>query len=63
MLKYKFSSREIDWSDKTVKLVESIKYKCLICGTTFDWDDKWEEVRKLHIKEEVDQHHNEHIIP
>lgn len=62
MNKYKFIKNEVDWSDKTVKLVEKIQYKCLICGITFDWDDKWDKVRKLHIKEEVDKHHNDHII-
>ena len=62
MLKYKFSSREIDWSDKTVKLVESIKYKCLICGYTHDFDQTWSDTKKAEVQAEVDQHHNEHII-
>ena len=35
-----------------------IKYKCLICGYTHDWDDSWTDEKKA----EVDAHYNEHII-
>ena len=41
----------------------SIKYKCLICGSTFDWDDAWDDVKKAEVKAEVETHYNEHIIP
>jgi len=41
-----------------------IKYKCLICNEFFkEWDDAYDDEKKLEIKLEVDKHHNEHIIP
>jgi predicted restriction endonuclease len=64
MNRYRFIIEKLETpTSSTSTKIEVINYKCLICGTTFDWDDKWEEVRKLHIKEEVDQHHNDHIVP
>ena len=40
----------------------SIKYKCLICGYTHDYDDTWSEEKKTEVKVNVDTHHNDHII-
>ena len=63
MQRYVFNTNEIDWETKTITLVKSIKYKCLICGYIHDWDDTWTDEKKAQIKSEVDKHHNEHIIP
>jgi hypothetical protein len=62
MLKYKFSLQEIDWGDKTIKLIESIKYKCLICGHTIDYNEIWTDEKKAEVQAEADKHHNDHII-
>jgi hypothetical protein len=38
-----------------------IKYKCLICVYTHDYDDTWTDEKKAEVKAEVDAHHNEHF--
>jgi len=60
MKRYKFNQNfyKIDKGEELIKTVESIKYKCLICGSTFDWDDE----KKEQVKKEVDEHHNYHIV-
>ena len=63
MQRYVFNTNEINWETKTITLVKSIKYKCLICGYIHDWDDTWTDEKKAQIKSEVDKHNNEHIIP
>ena len=62
MLKYKFFLQEIDWGDKTIKLVESIKYKCLICGYEHEYDKTWTDAKKAEVQAEMDAHHNEHFL-
>ena len=61
MLKYVFNTQEINWENKTVSLVKSIKYKCLICGYQHDYDDTWTDEKKAEVQLEVDTHHNEHF--
>lgn len=39
-----------------------IKYKCLICGYTHDYDDTWTDEKKTQVKSEADAHHNDHIV-
>ena len=64
MKRYKFNQNfyKIDKGEELIKTVESIKYKCLICGSTFDWDDNWDDEKKEEVKKEVDEHHNYHIV-
>ena len=61
MLKYVFNTQEINWENKTVSLVKSIKYKCLICGYQHDYDDNWTDEKKAEVKADVDAHHNDHF--
>ena len=64
MKRYKFNQNfyKIDNGEELIKIVESIKYKCLICGSTFEWDDNWDDEKKEQVKKEVDEHHNYHIV-
>jgi hypothetical protein len=64
MERYRFKQNfyKIENGAELVKTEESIKYKCLICGNTFDWDETWDEVKKSEVKEEVETHHKYHII-
>jgi len=40
-----------------------IKYKCLICGHTIDYNETWTDEKKAEVQAEADKHHAEHIIP
>lgn len=61
MLKYVFNTQEINWENKTVSTIRSIKYKCLICGEIKDYDGTWTDVKKAVVQAEADAHHAEHI--
>ena len=67
MLRYKFCNDLYELTNEGHKIVEKktiIMYKCLICHNFLrEWDDTWNEEKKLEIKSEVNKHHNEHIIP
>ena len=41
---------------------KTIRYKCLICGNTHDYDDAWTDEKKLEVQAEMDAHHNEHFM-
>ena len=45
------------------QFIETIQYKCLICGYIHIWDDTWDETKKTEVKAEVETHYNDHIIP
>jgi hypothetical protein len=64
MNRYRFTIEkwETPTSSTSTKIVV-INYKCLICGTTFDWDDTWDAEKKEEVKIEVDKHHDKHIVP
>jgi hypothetical protein len=67
MDKYCFSEDIYDLSDprnpKYMGKKKMIRYKCLICGYTHDYEDTWSDEKKSEVKAEVDAHNNEHIIP
>ena len=59
MLRYKLKYFSIEANDN----IEKVQYKCLICGYIHDWDDNWDVEKKEEVKTEVDEHHNNHIVP
>ena len=61
MLKYIFNTQEINWETKTASLMKSIKYKCLICGHTIDYNETWTDEKKAEVQAEMDAHHAEHL--
>ena len=66
MKRYNFSTNITEYKETGIMFLGKknvIKYKCLICGYTHDWDDAFDDEKKAQIKSEVDKHHNEHIIP
>ena len=68
MQKYRFSTTIYKTNEngaiENLGQKKVIKYKCLICNEFFkEWDDAYDDEKKLEIKLEVDKHHNEHIIP
>ena len=38
-----------------------IRYKCLICGYTHDYDDTWTDAKKAEVQAEMDAHHADHL--
>jgi len=66
MYKYCFTEDVYNRSDlanpKYLGKKKTIRYKCLICGYTHDYDDTWTDTKKAEVQAEADQHHNEHII-
>jgi len=70
MKRYKFSTSICKPKDinnpelgHTVEEKEIILYKCLICNSFVrEWDETWNDEKKLELKTEVDAHHNYHIV-
>jgi formate dehydrogenase maturation protein FdhE len=61
MEKYCFEEDVWETPTKCKGKKKVIRYKCLICGYTHDYDDTWTDEKKAEVKAEVDAHHNEHF--
>jgi hypothetical protein len=65
MEKYCFTEDIYNLSDpRNIKYLgkkKVIRYKCLICGYTHEYDDTWTDEKKAEVQLEVDTHHNDHI--
>ena len=63
MNRYRFIIEKFETPTSTESIkIETIYYKCLICGFSHDWSDEWDDVKKAEVKAEVDQHHQDHIV-
>ena len=66
MKRYAFFVDSVKWTDnkyEKVCRIKVIKYKCPICGYEHEWDNTWTDEKKAEVKEELETHYNEHIIP
>ena len=64
MEKYCFTSNIWDLSDldnPTYTIKKTIRYKCLICGETREYDENWSDAKKAEVKAETVKHYNEHF--
>jgi predicted nucleic-acid-binding Zn-ribbon protein len=63
MDKYCFTEDVFDINLTYLGKKKTIRYKCLICGYTHEYDKTWTDEKKAEVQAEMDTHHNEHIVP
>ena len=64
MEKYCFTENIYEFPPKNdiIEQKKVIRYKCLICGETREYDETWTDAKKAEVQAEVDTHHAEHFI-